>query len=193
MLYSYWQLYSSVIRRTTSKAIPQACLSTKCRFNGLSGTSTVRVTDFSSPIVGSGLISKCLISCGGVKRNFKKGGQRSHFNFWTDSRGRETQVCIYTFNPVVFFFFYHYRPEGFYLAYFVREYILWIVPCLLLLTLNRAKYISSSAILRPTQLLTPKPNGMEPKAFALTPWPRSHLSGKNLSGSGNVSSSWPMA
>lgn len=177
MLYCNRQLYSSIIRHTTSKAIPQACLSTKCRFSGLSGTSTVRVTDFSSPIVGSGFILKCLISCvccGGGGQGKKKKRSEIHFNFW---KGSSVCVCLWIHSSLLY----------------TAMILFAVFYLLLLLTLNRAKYISSSAILRPTQLLTPNPNGIEPKAFALTPWPRSHLSGKNLYGSGNVSSSWPMA
>ncbi len=61
------------------------------------------------------------------------------------------------------------------------------------LTRDRTKYISSSAIRRPTHPLTPKPNGMLPKAFGLSWQSRSHLSGLNVNGSGKVSSSWLMA
>lgn len=61
------------------------------------------------------------------------------------------------------------------------------------LTWNRSRYISSSAILRPTQPLTPKPNGMEPKGFGLSQPSRSHRSGLNVNELGNVSSSWLMA
>lgn len=46
-----------------------APLSTKCRLTALSGIRTVRLMHFNSPIVGSGLISKCLIS-------WKKKGKR---------------------------------------------------------------------------------------------------------------------
>lgn len=68
----------------------QASRSTKCRFRGLSGTRTVRVMDFNSPIEGSGLISKCVISCGGRKQVASR-----HFTFWANNLKPFCSACCW--------------------------------------------------------------------------------------------------
>lgn len=87
----YWEYFSELLSalqlhavlsqpHRTSIRSNQASRSTKCRFRGLSGTRTVRVMDFNSPIEGSGLISKCVISCGGRKQVASR-----HCTFWANN------------------------------------------------------------------------------------------------------------
>lgn len=55
-------IYTFVVKAIQNQAACPLPLSKKWRLTGLSGISTVRQMLFSSPICGSGLISKCLIS-----------------------------------------------------------------------------------------------------------------------------------
>lgn len=188
MLYSY-----SLIRHTISKAItpasPQSAGSKVCRGPELCGwwISTPPLRDpawFQS--VWLAVEGKAINQKNTKNTLAREQTQEAtiHKYFCVHACVLQRQLCYCCFFVVLYFGC---------SAHMYSMCILWTLPRLLVLTLNRAKYISSSAILRPTQLLTPKPNGIEPKAFVLTPWPRSHLSGKKWCGSGNVSSSWPMA
>lgn len=62
-----WRLQSNQSSSKANQAVFSPPLSTKCRLTGLSGIRTVRLMHFNSPIVGSGLISKSLISWGKKK------------------------------------------------------------------------------------------------------------------------------